>query len=1001
MSGPPPAAGKGLVTTLSRVSLRRVPGAFACAAILTGAFSFTLALDPTIPLAQLGRDAWDSDTGLPQNTVGPILQTRDGYLWLGTQEGLVRFDGVRFTVFDTRNTAALKDGWVQSLCQARDGTLWVGTLRGLVRLQNGEFRGWPSDSLSEATIQALFESQDGSLWVGSDRGLSRIRGGREDPAPAQGRFSGVSVRAIAEDREGSLWIASQRGLARIRDGVVTLLDSKTGIAGLPLALFADSDGSVWVGTTLGILRWKTGRIRSYGPADGLRSTRARAVYRDRGGRVWVGTDEGLFAFCGQRFVRYPGTLSSNRILSLFEDREGSLWIGTNDGGLNRLKETRIASYTVRDGLSEDDAWTVFEDRSGDLWVGAATGGLNLLPAGGSTFRRITGLGSVILAIAQDRDGDLWVGTRSTGLFRRHAGRWIRYTTRDGLSGELISSLCAARDGGLWIGTSGGLNLFRGDRFFRYGPEKGLPSSPVFCVAQDRDGDVWVGLIGGGLARLHDGVFRVFTVRDGLAHDIVISVFQDAEGTYWLGTRGGLSRFRDGKFTTYRHREGLFHDAVQRVVEDGRGYLWLTSYHGIFRVSKAELEEAAENRGRLLHPVGFGTGNGMHSAECNNGQQGAVRTRDGRLWFATLKGLAMADPGRIRLNPMPPTVVIESVAFAGRSWEERTRARLPPGEKNLEFHYTALSFRQPAGIHFKYRLENFDRTWVDAGTRRVAYYTNIGAGSYRFVVLAANEDGVWSEGGAVSEFSISPHLYEATWFRALAVLAFAILGIGAHRLHLKRSAARERLRTALVEAQLEALKLQLRPHFLFNTLNSILPLIGKDPGAAKRMVIQLGELLRLSLKSETSQLVTLKEELAFLEQYLEIERTRFRERLEVELDAGPEVLSALVPIFLLQPLAENAIKHGLGGTGHGRIRVTARAIEGSLCLEVSDNGPGYAQGTCVGIGLSNTRSRLEKLYPGQYGLELSNAPSGGGVVAVRFPLAHGVFRAAEELRLAAQ
>jgi ligand-binding sensor domain-containing protein/signal transduction histidine kinase len=958
-------------------------GALAVGLLLAAAVS--RGLDPRTPIARLARDVWDSDSGLPQNSVEVVLQTADGYLWFGTQEGLVRFDGVRFTIFDTHNTPAMGDAWVRSLCQTRDGTLWVGTFRGLMLLRDGVFRAWdPGGPLSRAEVDALVEVSDGSLWVGSSLGVRHIRDGIEMSLPSD--LARTRARAIAEDREGGVWLGGWGCTGRFHAGLWTEW-SEDRVPGAAASLIVDRRGALWVASARGVARVENGQTTSYGPAQGLDERAARVVYEDREGSVWAGTDRGLYLFAAGRFVAYPGPLSSQRILALREDREGSLWIGTHDGGVSRIREQRIANITRAEGLTDDRVWTVYEDHRGDLWVATDDGTLSRIPAGGSSLQHVAKLGSTVLAMAEDRDGNFWAATRSSGLYRFHRGRVKRFTTADGIAGEWISSLCPDDDdGSLWIGTGNGLNRYRGGRFETFRVADGLPSAQIFCLMRDRDGDLWIGTIGGGLSRRHAGAFTNYGTSDGLAHDTVISVFQDYDGTFWIGTRGGLSRLRGGRFTTYRYREGLFHDAVQRVLEDGRGYLWLTTNHGIFRVSKVELESAA-TPGQLLHPVGFSTGNGMHAVECNNGQQGAVRTRDGRLWFATLKGLAMADPKRIRLNPVPPPVVLESVLAGGEALPGTTGLRLSPGSRNLEFRYTALAFVNPAAIHFKYRLEGFDAAWLDAGSRRTAYYTNIPPGRYRFVVRACNEDGVWSERGAVSELSIAPHVYETAWFRALVVVVLAGAGLVAHLLRLRRMRTREALRRALVESQLQALKLQLRPHFLFNTLNSILPLIVQDPAAAARMVVQLGELLRLSLKTGTAQQVTLAEELAFLDSYLEIERTRFRDRLHVTVDAETEAEEALVPVFLLQPLVENALKHGMDSTGRVRVRIQAKAEGDRLALSVSDDGPGYPPGVYAfsnGIGLKNTRRRLEMLYPGRASLEISNSPDGGGIVRILFP-----------------
>ncbi|MGH9369190.1 MAG: histidine kinase, partial [Thermoanaerobaculia bacterium] len=485
----------------------------------------------------------------------------------------------------------------------------------------------------------------------------------------------------------------------------------------------------------------------------------------------------------------------------------------------------------------------------------------------------------------------------------------------------------------------------------------------------------------------------------LAHDIVISIYQDSEGTHWFATRGGLSRFRDGVFTTYRQKEGLFHDAAQHVVEDGRGYLWVTSNRGIYRVRQAELAAAAAGGGRI-HPVAFNTASGMRSAECNNAQHGVWKSRDGRLWFATVKGLAMADPARIETNPTPPAVVIEEVFSGGEAFETHGGVRLPPGQNDLEFRYTAFNYSNPTSVRFRYRLEGLDARWIEAGSRRAAYYTHVPPGRYRFRVMACNEDGVWNETGAALPVRLEPRFYQTAWFRGLVILAVALAVLVFHRLRVRRIEAREWFRSALAEARLNALQAQLRPHFLANTLNSILALIGTDSMRARRMVERLGDLLRASLETDPGQIVTLERELSVLELYLSIERMRFRDRLDVLVDVEPEVRSADVPGFLLQPLVENAIKYGMRGRGgRGVIRVRARAQAHRLVLQIDDNGPGIpaaaGHARSGGIGVRNTRQRLETLYPGRHRFEMSNGASGGCRVSIEIPLTREAAKAPPE------
>ena len=950
------------------------------------------ALDPSTPLPQYGHDVWTSDSGLPQNSITAILQTRDGYLWLGTQEGLVRFDGVRFTTFDSRNTPAFGDDWVQCLLEARDGTLWVGTMAGLARMRGGEFLPPLDGPLASTLIDALHEARDGSLWVASDAGVFRLRDGKRSSFGTAEGLPVPRVRAFATDASGTLWAGGPWGIAHLESERFVPWTCSSGFPGGVFSLSADPGGGLWAGTTSGLVHVRGHETRVWTEPGRPETSIARVLYPDRDGNLWLGTENGLLRFRDGQFLRH-GTaegLSSDRILSIAEDREGSLWIGTSDGGLNRIKEQRIAIFTLRDGLADDRMWSVFEDRGGTLWAGTAVGTLHRLAAGSDRFEPFVSLGTAIMCIAEDQSGALWIGTRGGGLVKLVGHRIERISPEKGISARFVSSVLVDRSGDLWVGTMGsGLYRLSRGRWTSYRARDGLGSDGVFSILEDRDGALWVGTFGGGVVRVENGKLTRFTTADGLAHDVVMSAYQDADGTYWFATRGGLSRYSGGRFTTYRQREGLFHDAAQRVIEDGRGYFWLTSNRGVFRVSASELAAVASGSGKIPERVTFTTATGMIRAECNGTQQGALRSRDGRLWFPTVKGLAMADPARIELNPVAPNVVVEHVLADGRPV---TGPRLPVETRHLEFQYTALALRYPHDVRFRYRLEGFDKDWVDAAQRRTAYYTNLAPGNYRFRVRAANEDGVWNETGASVGLEIPRRFTQTGVFRALLAAALAALVTLLYRLRVRRLEFRERLRTALVEAQLDALQFQLRPHFLFNTLNSILPLVGRDPERARQMVIRLGELLRLSLQSEDTPLVTLQEEIAILEKYLSIERVRFRDRLEAAISFAPDVASAKVPSFLLQPLVENAIQHGIGGrAGAGKIAVTASADGGDLVVCVRDDGPGPKAGaseTTSGIGLRNTRRRLEALYPGRHQLLLRRGPEGGAEATIRIPLTHG-------------
>ena len=922
------------------------------------------------------------------------MQTRDGYLWFGTEEGLARFDGVRFTVFDMRNTRALDEDIVQGMAEGADGRLWAAFLNGLVVRDPSGFRRVPvPGALGRAVFRTVLAAKDGSIWFGTDRGAGRLSGGTLTVflLPAE-------VRSLAEDREGVVWIGTTRGLAAFRSGRV---DRE---AGGPLlaaqdvrAIAEDSDGALWIATGTGLFRRRGGDFARVALGAGASESPARTLYRDREGALWMGMRGALGRWWKGRFESLP-LANGNNVVSLAEDREGSLWIGTDGAGLLRLKDPRISTYTVENGLSDDLVWGVREDSRGVLWATTRAGGINRLASGASRFEAVARLGVLVPTLAEGTAGELWLGTMGRGLARLAPdGKLAFWAEAQGLAEDSIWAVCPdPRDGSVWIGTvSRGLIHFRDGRFTTYTSRDGLPCDRIRSLLLDPKGDLWIGTWGGGLARFSRGRFETFGKSQGQPLTVVLAIANRSGGGLWLAGREGLAEVRDERFFAFGSGDARVHATLFQIVEDGRGSLWLGGNHGIFRVRVSELERFRDGRAPGFQVFPFGTADGMRTSEGNSGGPGAVRTRDGRVWFATNRGLAVADSARLRLNAVPPPVAIERLLLDRSPLPISADREIPPGRHDLQLDYTALCFRNPSAVRFRYRLEGFDRDWIQAGSRRSAYYTNLPPGPFRFVVTAANEDGVWNLTGASTTFSVARFFYDSDVFRGAVVALLLAVAFGAHRLRLARIGTRERLRTALVQARVQALQAQLRPHFLFNALNSMLPLIGQDPGRARAMVVGLGDLLRLSLTTRGRHLVRVEQELSILERYVEIEKMRFRERLEFSVEADPAVASAEVPSFLLQPLVENAIVHGMRGpSGRVRVRVRARRLGGeTLELVVEDDGPGIAPqpppSSSTGVGLKNTRHRLETLYPGNFYFELMELPQGGSAATIRIPLSHQI------------
>jgi len=765
-------------------------------------------LNPELAITQYSHRAWKPEPvegALPQHSVFSIRQTHDGYLWLATQEGLARFDGVRFKVFNAQNTGQLRHNDVWTLLEDLDGALWIGTRGGgLTRLKDGVFVNFGREQgLSDDTIQALWQTADGSLWIGTrGGGLNRYKEGVVTVFTAKDGLSSNIIYALYGDRDGNLWIGTDGGgVSLLRDGAFTTLTTKQGLSDNTVyAFLQDRDGTVWIGTSAGLNRWRDGRITVFGKHDGLSNDNIRSLYQDRDGNLWIGTDGGgLNRYARGRFTALTTRdgLSNDNVGAIYEDREGSLWIGTDAGGLNRLKDNKFVSYGTPEGLVDNNARTVIEDHDGALWIGTWEGLARYHEGRFTSYTTRDGLSNnVVLSLAVGRDGAVWAGTLAGGLNRLQGGRFTHYGKAQGLSRGWVLALLEDRNGTLWAGTrSGGLNRLDNGRFRSFTTADGLGANDVRYLLEARDGGLWIATLGGGLNRYKDGAFTALTRRDGLSSDLVLSVHEEADGTLWIGTfGGGLNRLKDGKVTAYTTRDGLLDDSVYQILDDGR-HLWLSSNHGVARIGKQELDDFAAGRSGRLQPATFGISDGMRSAECNGAHQPAGwKTRDGRLWFPTIQGITSVHPGRMPMNALPPPVVIEELRVNGRGVPLGEGIELPPGRSRMDFQFTALSLLAPEKVQFRYRLEGYDDDWVQGGSGRSASYTNLPPGRYTFRVAASNNDGVWNEQGAALTFEQTPYFYQRRAFYAVYALALALAvaaGMRLQRRRVRQLQARER------------------------------------------------------------------------------------------------------------------------------------------------------------------------------------------------------------------
>lgn len=747
------------------------------------------ALDPNKQLSQFGVEVWLTENGLPQNTVHAVTQTQNGYIWIATEGGLARYDGINFRIFDKQNTPALPSNYIRALKEDRQGNLWIGTAEGLVRLHSGNvftrIEGLPNNS-----VQSLYEDRLGNVYVATSGGLMLLKGDQVTTFAGNDRSVSGSIQTLFEDRDGALWIGTPYGLTRFKDGKFSSFTERDGLGSNSVrAIQQTQDGRLWFGTLSGLTSLRDGVFTTYRTRDGLSSDRILSLCADHDGTLLIGTASGMNRLTENRFSGFQSgePLSANTILALLEDRERNIWIGTESGGISLLKDTKFTTYSTRNGLPVNLVKSVYGSSNGDIWIGTDGGGLSLLRNGQVTnYSTNVGLSSnVAISLFADLGGTLWVGTTS-GLNQYRNGTFTQQRTSGGPANEYVRSIYQDRDSHLWIGTRSGLTRIKGSESKTFTEADGLPNDLITALHQGPSGALWIGSLG-GLTKFQNEEFTTYTTKDGLSSDLISSIYEDSDQTLWITTNGGgINRFKNGAFTAYTTKQGLIDDVIHSVLEDARNNLWFSCSKGIFRVSKSDLDQVANGNAASITAVVYGTADGMLTRECSGGgSPSAWKDNSGRLWFATIRGVAMIDPANIKTNQYAPPVVVEQLRTDDQSAIYNNNAEISAGQTRFDFYYTAPSFVAPDKIRFKYKLQGFDRDWVEAGTRRIASYTNLRPGNYRFIVIASNNDGLWNETGATFNFYLKPYFYQTTWFYILCLLALALIAWQIYRFRLRQ------------------------------------------------------------------------------------------------------------------------------------------------------------------------------------------------------------------------
>jgi len=767
------------------------------------------ALDPNKALNEFSHHVWQTDDGLPQNTIYSILQTRDGFIWLGTQEGLARYDGASFMIFSRSTVPGFPHNQILHLFESPDSTLWISTSGGVARYRYGQFSFYTTrDSLPDPNVNAVAVDTNGVVWIGTNTGLVRLENGKFTKTIG---LSNDYVKAVLVDRSGRLWVGTNGGgLNVLKDGKFRAYTIRDGMSSnYVTCLYESTANDLWIGTFGGgVTRLKNGRFSHI--TQGLSSLNVLSVTMDSLYAVWIGTLDGLDRWYNGRVSHYgvKDGLSKEIVLSVLVDHEQSVWVGTYGGGLNRLKERRFNVVGSEQGLRNDYVRSVCQSKSGGLWIGTDGGGVDLWLNGKMTsYGFKEGMNNLFVrSVLEDRDGNLWVGTLSGGINVLKKKRFTIMSTKQGLSSNDITCLYEDKAGGIWVGTNGGgVNFIFKNKVTRYSTKEGLAGDAVTCVMQDKLNQIWIGTTT-GLTRYKDPTSETITTDHGLPGNDVNCLFEDSKGTIWVATGGGLSRFHNEEWKSYTTQQGLFSNSIFGIQEDNDGYLWFSSSKGVFQISLAEFNALDSGTTTALTGFLYGKSDDMLSSECTGGSQPSVcKTRQGVLTFATIKGVAQINPKRLIHNAIPPRVAIHSIMIDGESVAMEAKMVIPPGRDRYEFHYAGLSFLAPEKVFFRYKLADFDDDWIDAQTRRVAYYTSLPPGSYRFEVLACNNDGVWSPEPAVTLLVVKPHFYQTWWFYLICIVFVGTAAFGAYRLRIQQMVARERKLQGLVDERTKELK----------------------------------------------------------------------------------------------------------------------------------------------------------------------------------------------------
>jgi ligand-binding sensor domain-containing protein/signal transduction histidine kinase len=981
-------------------------------ALLTGCALLLLAQVAAAQTPGYADQLWQVSDGLPNTQVRAIHQTKDGFLWVGTVEGLAKFDGLTFATVERRSVREMIRQYYLGIAEGPDGSIWFSNGHGLSRHANGKVIYYGvTNGLPSPNVLTVFCDQAGDILAGTMRGVRKFQNGKFEPLVPNDSIGASPVRAILQDQKGSLWFGCSNGLFRLQsEKFVRQTAQGRPLPAEPILSMAEgTNGSIWVGTTAGLTRIDASGITNFTVVDGLLTNIVRSLCMAKDGTLWVGTSVGLQRLDhGQLpFVRQSNSFSAEYdwtrefIYTIFEDAEENIWVGCNHG-LMRLKRERFKVYSTREGLPSRLVNSVLQDHLGRVWVGTA-GGIARIEGdqviSGLTVTNDDHANQLpkrpVLSLLEDDQGDMWFGT-FTGVYRMKTNALLHYTAaKSKLADDTARSMLQLTAKSYWIGNSNGLTRYRFQLFTNFAAKVGLSFTGVRALAEGKEKRLWVGSEE-GVTVFKGDTYKRFTMNDGLSSERVNALYVDKNETLWIGTEnGGLDRLRNGRVVAITPAaSGLFSERIYSIIEDDSGNLWMGSRRGIFRASKQDLDAFADGRSNSVPCVAYGKEEGLRNTQCTgNSQPAAWKGKDGRLWFATVDGVAMIDARNLIVNRAPPRISVQKIVVDGQAVQARPGENFRPGRGNVEFEYTGICLQSPEKIRFQYRLEGVDSDWVEAGGRRSATYANLPPGDYRFLIRAGNNDGFWTPMPATFPFTLTPHFYQRTAFYVGTMVLLALAVVGLHLMRVRRHEVQKKELAALVAKRTEHLEAAIKSmetftysmaHDLRGPLRTIrsmtslwideyrdrfdatsLDYAERIQAAVQRMDDLMRDLLVYGLvahSNTTLEKVDLKHIFEAVRKDLQSEIQAREARVETTPEAPAVVANPLLLRQVLTNLLTNAIKF-VPPQIKPEVRLHAERDKNSVRILVEDNGIGIQPKYRDRIFGLFERLDNDKKYPG--------------------------------------